>query len=200
MASRLFVYCAAAVAALSLVACGNDVELSSPESSQSSEQSSDQDGDGEDTQANGDDVEPEEELTEEEKQAILAEEAAALAVRMSFDELVFGCGLDLDVSQCALLRDDLDESAIAELVTRCDILDQVACAALEGTVVADLQVLCVYEGQDEACGTLVETWGNGEEEQAALVESMGAATIESLDAGCLLGGVLECAEMAKRQP
>lgn len=138
------------------------------------------------------------ELTEAEKEELRKAEAAALEERKAFDVLVFGCGQDVDYRSCVDLREQLDERAERELITRCDILDQVACGALHHTVVADLQVACVYGDDTDACSSLESVWTLDVDSTFGVDDVVGAASAESLEIDCELGGAVQCAELASR--
>lgn len=157
---------------------------------------------GSDTSAaegqNGSVAEVEVELTEAEKEEIRKAEALALEERKAFDVLVFECGQDGDYRSCVDLRGELDEPAERELIARCEILDQVACGALDRTVVADLQVACVYGDDVGSCSSLESAWGFGVDSTYGVDEVVDSATLESLGVDCELGGVVQCAELATR--
>ncbi len=186
------------VLALLTTACTKDVTLSdsstTPDSANSGETSTQAD-----TSNDGATDESQvEELTPAELEAQEAEAAAALVIRKSFDKLVFNCGLDGDLGQCVELREVLDTEAENELIERCGLQDKVACDALNNTVVADLQVQCVYQVDADSCSALEDSWELNADSTYGLSDSMTQAPLETLEANCLLGGVLECAELATR--
>lgn len=200
MKPTLIARCALLAIALLLGACSDDVVLSDTTSASDSdtagEDSDNGESSGEVVDAGASDIE--EELTPAELEALEAEAAAALVIRKSFDKLVFDCGLDGDLGQCVQLREVLDAEAEAELIERCDIQDKVACDALSNTIVADLQVQCIYEDDAESCQTLDASWDWNTESNYGLGDSMTQAPLDALEADCLLGGVVECAELAAR--
>ncbi len=183
---------------LGATACRQEVSLSSTTIADSDQSGAKVD----DSQATADTTAttvPEEELTEAELEALAAEAAEALAVRQAFDLLVFGCGLDQDSQRCVELREVLDVEAEAELVERCGLADLVACDALERTVVADLQVLCLYADNDDACQILEDSWSRTGDSNYGLGATMTGAALEELEVECSGGDVLACAEIDKRR-
>lgn len=128
----------------------------------------------------------------------VAQAAVDLEVRKSFDQIVFGCGLDLDYERCVDLRELTTPEVVEELVTRCEIKDLVACQALESTVIADLQVQCLYQDEQASCETLVSPWSRTADDNYGLADTMTSATLEDLKSACESGGVVECVELLDR--
>ena len=197
MRPRLIAFQTFLAIALLASACSQEVVLSSttaPASTDTGSQESTVDGETSTTIGDFEDG-----LTEAELEAFEAEAAAELVQRQAFDQLVFGCGLDGDYEKCVELRQVLDVEAENELVKRCDILDQVACDALDNTIVADLQVLCVYEGDDTSCQDLEDNWGLESGSNYGIDTALAQMTLDALEVECSQGGVLECAEAQARQ-